>query len=99
MAHLKIDNLRAARTLDARAMARIHGGDGAPWVFGWILPYIPAQSHAAQPVINFYQINNYADQMINQYQVVSVSNSAPNAVLTVGVDERSTNNGTLNGPI
>jgi hypothetical protein len=47
----------------------------------------------AQPVINFYQINNYADQMINQYQVVSVSNSAPNAVLTVGVDERSTNNG------
>jgi len=45
------------------------------------------------PVINFYQINNYADQMINQFQTVSVSNSAPNSVVTVGVDERSTNNG------
>jgi hypothetical protein len=97
MAQLRIDNLRFDRTLDARAMARIHGGDGAPWCFGWILPYIPAQSRAAQPVINFYQINNYADQMINQVQMVNVSNSAPNAVLTVGVDERSTNNGKLDG--
>jgi hypothetical protein len=99
MAHLKIDNLRFDRTLDARAMTRIRGGDGAPWCFGWILPYIPTQSRAAQPVINFYQINNYADQMINQYQMVNVSNSAPNAVLTVGVDERSTNNGKLDGTI
>jgi hypothetical protein len=33
--------------------------------------------------------------MINQYQVVSVNNSGPNAVLTVGVDGQSTNNGTL----
>jgi hypothetical protein len=31
--------------------------------------------------------------MINQFQTVSVSNTAPNAVVTVGVDERSTNNG------
>jgi hypothetical protein len=92
---LSIDNLRFDRSLDARAMARIRGGDGAPWVFGWILPYFPAQSRTAQPVINFYQINNYADQMINQYQVVSVNNSGPNAVLTVGVDGQSTNNGTL----
>jgi hypothetical protein len=92
---LSIDNLRFDRTLDGLAMARIRGGDGAPWVFGWIVPYFPAQSRAAQPVINFYQINNYADQMINQYQVVSVSNSAPNSVLNVGVDERSTNNGTI----
>jgi hypothetical protein len=35
--------------------------------------------------------------MINQVQMVNVSNSAPNAVLTVGVDERSTNNGKLDG--
>jgi hypothetical protein len=99
MAHLKIGNLGADRTLDARAMARIRGGDGAAWCFGWILPYMPAQSRGAAPVINFYQVNNYADQMINQYQVVSVNNSAPNAVLTVGVDERSTNNGKLDGTI
>jgi hypothetical protein len=95
MAHITIDDLRCDRTLDARAMAHIRGGDGAAWCFGWIQPYLPAQSRAAPPVINFYQINNYADQMINQYQTVSVSNSAPNSVLTVGVDERSTNNGTI----
>jgi hypothetical protein len=99
MAHIRIDDLRCDRSLDARAMARIRGGDGAAWCFGWIQPYLPAQSRGAPPVINFYQINNYADQMINQVQMVSVSNSAPNAVLTVGVDERSTNNGTLNGTI
>ena len=92
MAHIRIDDLRSNRTLDARAMARIRGGDGAAWCFGWILPYMPAQPRTA-PVINFYQINNYANQLINQFQMVNVSNSAPNAVLTVGVDERSTNNG------
>jgi hypothetical protein len=30
---------------------------------------------------------------------VNVSNAAPNAVLTVGVDGRSTNNGKLDGTI
>ena len=95
MAHIGINDLHTDRTLDARAMARILGGDGAAWCFGWITPYLPAQSRGAQPVINFYQINNYADQMINQFQSVSVSNSAPNSVLNVGVDERSVNNGKL----
>ena len=92
MAHISIDDLRCEHTLDARSMARIRGGDGAAWCFGWIQAYVPAQLRTA-PVINFYQINNYADQMINQFQTVSVSNSAPNAVVTVGVDERSINNG------
>ncbi|WP_229501859.1 hypothetical protein ACL58G_04655 [Massilia sp. GER05] len=92
MAHIRIDDLRVERTLDARAMARVRGGDGAAWCFGWIQAYLPEQLRAS-PVINFYQINNYADQMINQFQTVSVSNSAPNSVVTVGVDERSTNNG------
>jgi hypothetical protein len=99
MAHISINDLHADRTLDSRAMARIRGGDGAAWCFGWIQPYLPAQSRGTPPVINFYQINNYADQMINQFQSVSVSNSAPNAVLTVGVDERSTNNGKLDGKL
>lgn len=92
MAHIRIDDLHCERTLDARAMAHVRGGDGAAWCFGWIQPYLPEQARSA-PVINFYQINNYADQMINQFQTVSVSNTAPNAVVTVGVDERSTNNG------
>jgi hypothetical protein len=98
MAHLHIGNLRCDRTLDAKAMARIRGGDGAPWCFGWIRPYLPEQTRAGMaPVINFYQINNYADQMINQVQLVNVSNTGANAVLTVGVDGRSVNNGTLDG--
>jgi len=92
MAHIRIDDLRRERTLDARSMACIRGGDGAAWCFGWIRAYFPDEARVA-PVINFFQINNYADQMINQFQTVSVSNTAPNAVLTVGVDERSINNG------
>jgi hypothetical protein len=99
MAHIRIENLRSHRTLDAGAMARTRGGDGAAWCYGWILPWLPAQARSAAPVINFYQINNYADQMINQVQLVNVSNAAPNAVLTVGVDGRSTNNGKLDGTI
>lgn len=92
MAHIRIDDLRVERTLDVGAMRRVRGGDGAAWCFGWIQAYLPPQMRAA-PVINFYQVNNYADQMINQFQTVSVNNTAPNAVVTVGVDERSINNG------
>lgn len=91
MATITINDLPANRALDHKAMSRIRGADGAPWVFGWIRPYVdelPSQF----PVINFYQINNYADQMINQYQMVSVINSAPNSNLNVKVDEGSVNN-------
>lgn len=63
----------------------------APWVFGWISPYVDTLPSFG-PVINFYQINNYADQMINQYQMVSVSNTAPNSNVNVTVDESSVNN-------
>jgi hypothetical protein len=92
MAHISINDLCVDRTLDRQAMARVRGGDGAPWVFGWIHPYTHTQTGAA-PAINFYQINNYADQMINQFQTVNVNNSAPDSTVTVGVDGRSTNNG------
>lgn len=93
MAHITIDDLSADRTLDRESMARVRGGDGAGWVFGWIRPYMPAQHGGAAPVINFYQINNYANQMINQYQMVDVHNAAPNSTITVGVDGRSKNDG------
>jgi hypothetical protein len=95
MAHITIDDLPADRTLDRQAMAHIRGGDGAPWVFGWIRPYLPQQPRGIAPVINFYQINNYADQLINQFQMVDVSNTAPNSVVNVAVDERSKNNGAI----
>ncbi|HJV51915.1 MAG TPA: hypothetical protein VJ652_13280, partial [Noviherbaspirillum sp.] len=66
-------------------------GGGASWVYGWIRPYVNA-TPSVGPVINFYQINNFADQMINQIQVVDVNNSAPNSNINIGLDEKSTNN-------
>lgn len=94
MASITIEDLSTNVALDSKAMASMRGGDGAPWVFGWIRPYMPSQPGLA-PVINFYQINNYADQLINQFQMVNVNNAAPNSVITVGVDERSNNNGVI----
>lgn len=94
MASITIKDLSAHVALDSKAMAHVRGAAGAPWVFGWIRPYMPAQQGAV-PVINFYQINNYADQLINQFQMVNVTNSAPNSVVTVVADERSNNNGVI----
>lgn len=94
MATITINDLPASVTLDRKAMSTIRGAAGAPWVFGWIRPFINA-SPGQQPVINFYQINNYADQMINQYQMVSVNNSGANSTLNVQVDEDSANHGLL----
>ena len=90
MATISINDLPCRHTLDRRAMACIRGAAGAPWVFGWIVPYTGA-SQSRDPVINFYQINNYAEQIINQYQMVSVSNSGGNSTLNVKVDESSLN--------
>ena len=90
MAHIRIDDLRVERTLDARAMERVRGGDGAAWCFGWIQAYVPEQLRMA-PVINFYQINNFADQMINQFQTVDVTNTGANSNINVGLAENSSN--------
>jgi len=93
MATITINDLPTSKTLDRNAMSTIRGAGGAPWVFGWIRPFIES-SPSQFPVINFYQINNYADQMINQYQVVSVNNTGNGATLSLTVDEDSVNNGT-----
>ncbi|HVK56764.1 MAG TPA: hypothetical protein VM532_17270 [Burkholderiales bacterium] len=92
MAAIAINDLHANRTLDHKAMASIKGG-GAPWVYGWITPYVAATPGAGSG-INFYQINNnsyHVDQLINQVQVVEVNNSAPNSNLNVVVEEHSSN--------
>lgn len=94
MATITINDLPASCALDRKAMARVHGADGAPWVYGWILPFVEP-SPGVIPQINFYQINNFADQMINQYQTVSVINSAANANVNVAVGAGSVNNGTI----
>lgn len=89
MATITINDLPASRTLDRKAMSTIRGAS-ALWVF-WCSPSV-SPSPSQHPVINFYQINNYADQMINQYQMVSVNNSGANSTLNVKVDESSVNN-------
>jgi hypothetical protein len=94
MATISISDLPIDRDLDRKAMALVRGASGAGWVFGWIRPYVDAQP-SQLPVINFYQINNYADQMINQFQTVSVLNSGAGANLNVNVGESSVNNGTV----
>ena len=93
MASITIGDLPTSATLDRKAMWAIRGA-GAPWVFGWIRPFVAA-SPSQVPTINFYQINNFADQMINQYQTVSVNNSGANAMLNVVVDADSMNKAVL----
>lgn len=91
MAAITIADLHLHQTLDGKAMSAVKGG-GAPWVFGWIRPYVPRTDNGLGPAVNFYQINNYyADQMINQFQVVNINNSAANSNIKVGLDEHSAN--------
>ncbi|SNT38746.1 hypothetical protein SAMN06265795_1353 [Noviherbaspirillum humi] len=90
MAAITINDLSMNRDMDRAAMAAISGG-GAPWVYGWIRPFTSSEFGSGS-VVNFYQINNYADQMINQIQVVDVNNSAANANINVAVAGNSTNN-------
>lgn len=89
MAAITIKDLHTSRLLDRQAMSSIKGA-GAPWVYGWIRPHTVA-SPSFGSVINFYQVNNYADQMINQIQVVEINNTAANANINVALDERSSN--------
>lgn len=95
MSTLLIRDLAADRTLDANAMSMIRGGSGAPWVFGWIRPYVPAVAQDAGfgGVINVYEISNnyFAQQMNNQFQSIAVNNTAPNALINLAADQRSIN--------
>jgi hypothetical protein len=90
MATIMINDLPASYALDRKAMARVQGA-GAQWLYGWMR--VPVELSALRPTqINFYQINNFAEQMINQFQNVSVTNSAPNSNVNVAVDAGSVNN-------
>lgn len=89
MAAISIKDLNYNRALDRRSMSFVRGGNGS-WVFGWIRPYVTA-TPSFGPVINFYQINNYAEQMINQIQMVDVTNSAANSNINIALAENSSN--------
>lgn len=92
MAALTIENLRADCTLGRKTMASVTGrGGGAPWVYGWISPYIERASSGFVPVINFYVNIFVADQMNNQIQVFDVRNSAANANINVAANQAAGN--------
>jgi len=93
MASITIHDLPDSFALDHKAMAMIRGGDGAPWLYGWIQPFTPSTPSAGPVVANLYQTTNnfYAGQMINQFQTVDVNNTGTNANISVAPDERSKN--------
>ncbi|TKC81637.1 hypothetical protein FAZ69_27105 [Trinickia terrae] len=95
MAAVTIADLRTERELDPKAMSLIRGA-GAPWVFGWIQAFAPPVPSVG-PVVNFYQTNNtiFANQLVNQVEVVNVNNAASNSNLTVTAGENGRNNGLL----
>ncbi|MBP0595203.1 hypothetical protein J8I87_37220 [Paraburkholderia sp. LEh10] len=92
MASLTIKDLPHNLALDRKAMSAISGGGGAPWVFGWITPYVAA-TPSVGPVVNLYDITNnfYANQMINQFQTVDVRNTGNNSNINVSPDATSVN--------
>ncbi|MBB5421058.1 hypothetical protein QF000_004141 [Paraburkholderia atlantica] len=92
MSCIKLNDLSLNLALDRKAMAAIRGGGGAPWIYGWIQPYMP-QTPSIGPVVNLYEVSNnfYANQMINQFQSVDVRNTGANATLTVSPDARNRN--------
>jgi hypothetical protein len=92
MASITVNDLSLNLALDRKAMAAIHGGGGAPWVYGWIQPFV-GQRPSIGPVVNLYDITNnfYANQMINTFQSVDVRNTGANSNINVAPDARSRN--------
>jgi len=93
MAAITIKDLRTDSTLDRKTMSAVNGRGGAPWVYGWISPYVEQRFTRFGSVINFYQTNNFyiADQMNNQIQVIDIDNSAANATINVAATQTAIN--------
>jgi hypothetical protein len=85
MSAITVTDLHYDRELDHAAMASIGGGGGAPWIYGWITPYIESRPGGFGGVVNIIEItNNFtADQMINQFQQVDVHNTGANSNINV----------------
>ncbi len=93
MSAMTITDLRLDRALDGKTMSGLRGA-GAPWVFGWIRPFVAATPSFA-PAVNFFQINNsfYAEQVIDQSKTVNINNSAPNSTITAVLISSMSNTG------
>ncbi|KXU90210.1 hypothetical protein CR51_32985 [Caballeronia megalochromosomata] len=95
MCALTVTDLEYDRELDHAAMSAISGGGGAPWVYGWITPYVPSSGASAGGAVNLIDVTNNVyevtnnitnisvGQMVNQFQNVAVSNTGNGATLTV----------------
>ncbi|WP_244816191.1 hypothetical protein [Caballeronia sp. Lep1P3] len=93
MSTLSVTDLHYDCELDSAQMSVISGGGGAPWVYGWITPFVSDRQQGFGGVVNIYDItNNFtAGQMINQFQSVDVRNSGDGANLTVTPNAISAN--------
>ncbi|MFL9895549.1 hypothetical protein P0D71_21690 [Paraburkholderia sp. RL17-383-BIF-A] len=92
MSSITVNDLSLNLALDRKAMTAIRGGGGAPWVYGWIQPYVRS-TPSIGPVVNLYDVTNnfYANQMINTFQSVDVRNTGANSNISVSPDARSRN--------
>ena len=88
MTAMTINDLPMSRALDYKAMSAVKGADGAPWVFGAFLPFLPESARIA-PIVNFYQTNFIADQLTLQFQNINVDNSAPNSTINVNAGQNA----------
>ena len=93
MSAITITDLRQDHALGRKAMSCLRGA-GAPWVFGWMQPFV-ATTPSFAPAVNFFQINNsfYAEQVIDQSKTVNINNSAPNSTITAVLISSMSNTG------
>jgi hypothetical protein len=94
MTAITIEDLPMDVTLARSAMCALRGAyGGAPWVYGWISPYVERAAGSFGSVVNFYQTNNFfvADQMNNQIQVTNIEASATNATINVAPTQIAAN--------
>ena len=84
MGAITINDLSANRVLDRQAISAFRGA-GAPWVFGWVVPYAPSSSSFAPVVNNFFQTNNFIGQLVDQSQTIAISNSGAGSNITAAL--------------
>jgi len=95
MSTLRIRDLETSRILGSQELSAIRGGDGAPWVYGWITAFNPLAGRAQSAAVNFVQNNTIfmAEQMTNQFLQVGVNNTGNGANInvmptTVGITQK-----------
>jgi hypothetical protein len=106
MSSITVSDIDYNRELDRDELCAISGGGGAPWIYGWITPYVSgSQQQGFGAVVNVFDITNNITnnttnnltnntsigQMINQYQDVSVNNTGNGAMLSVNPNAVSGN--------